>query len=713
MNTAQKRLNFGFRSRLPVIYQSEAVECGLTCLAMISSYHGHCVDLATLRQRYSISSHGATLKQLMSIADRMHLSPRALKADVDSVEKLQMPCMLHWNLNHFVVLKELRRGKYVIHDPAFGERSLTRAEFERHFTGVAVEFTISSDFTPKKEKRQLKLRHFWDSIRGIKRSLAHVLLLALLLQLFAILSPFYLQLVLDDVILHNDQSLLLALAIGFSLLLLVEAGTSLFRSIVILNLSTRLGIQMASNLFRHLIRLPMNYFQKRHMGDVLSRVGSLESVQQLITSGLVAAIVDAIMVVLTLAIMFLYSVKLTVIVLAVVALYAGMRYALYRPIKLLNEEKLIASAKMDSHNMESLRAIQTIKIFQKESDRQNQWHNKIVDVMNNSIRTEQWSMGFGTVNHLLFGLEGIIVIYFGAMAVMAGELSVGMLMAFFAHKSRFSGSINTLIEQWIAFKMIEVHLDRLADIAFTTAEDIDGQVDLSAEALKVGATSVHSETDLIKGKIEVRNLSFSYGDNEQPIFKNLNFVIEAGETVAIVGPSGCGKTTLLRCLMGMLEPTEGDILVDDIPLKKVTGFRSQICGVMQDDQLLSGSISDNIACFSPQIDMDKVVSCAKMACVHDEIMASPMEYSTLIGDMGSSLSGGQKQRVILARAAYREPRILFMDEATSHLDVQNESIINQHVKDLDITRVIVAHRPETIASAERQIHLKAVAAYGA
>ncbi len=706
MKSVEKLLNLSVRSELPVIFQTEGAECGLACLAMIAGYFGYKTDMAALRQRFAISSHGSTLSQVMNVAGRMHLSPRAVKLDLDSLKKLQLPCMLHWDLNHFVVLKKITHGKYIIHDPVFGVRRFGIADLSRHFTGVAVEFTPTSSFVPKKNKRQLRLRHFWDSITGIKRSLAHVVALALLLQLFAVISPFYMQLVLDDVILHSDLSLLLVLALGFGLLLLVEAATSLFRSIVILNLSTRLSIQMASNLYRHLIRLPLDYFQKRHMGDVLSRVGSLENIKQMITSGVVAAIVDGLMAVLTLLVMFYYSAKLTLISLAVVGIYAIFRYVFFQPIKLLSEEGLVAGAKMNSHNIESLRAIETIKIFQKEGDRQNQWHNKMVDVMNNGIRVSQWGMGFGTASHLLFGFESIVVLYFGAKIVIAGDFSVGMMMAFFAYKGRFTGSINTLIDQWIAFKMIDVHLDRLADIAFTPEEEVDNHENFSAEALRGnGELTIYQQAQLIKGKIEVRNLSFTYGENEAPVFTGLNFIIEAGETVAIVGASGCGKTTLLRCLMGMLQPSAGEILIDDIPLNKMTSYRSQICGVMQDDQLISGSLRENVACFSPQIDMDRVIFCAKLACIHNEIMAMPMQYDTLIGDMGSSLSGGQKQRVILARAAYREPRILFMDEATSHLDTTNEALINHHVKNLNITRILVAHRPETIASADRKITL--------
>ncbi len=688
-----QRLNFSGARRLPLVHQAEAAECGLACLAMVASFHGFETDLVHLRQRFRVSSHGTTLKSLIDMAGRLQLACRALKLDTDSVRGLQLPCILHWDLCHFVVLKSLANRKATIHDPASGERVLTREEFDKHFTGIALELTPTSRFEIADTRKRLGVTQFWSRARGLKRSLIQILALSLALQVFAVIAPFYLQTVIDDVIPRNDDNLLVVLAIGFGLLLLIETGTQALRQSAMLYLSSRLNVQMAANLFRHLIRLPMSYFSTRHMGDVVSRFGSLQNVRELLGTSLVAAIVDGIMAVVTLTVMFFYSVKLTCLVLIVVLFYAALRIAFFRPLRMLTEEQIVAQARHDSHFMESVRAIQTIKLFQRENERQAQWQNRLVDSINQGIRITRWNISYETMNRLLFGVENILIIYFAATAVMGNVFSVGMLYAFISYKTRFVSAMDTLIGKGIELKMLGLHLDRLADMVFTESEKEDD--------LGPGQAVEPS----LSGKIEVRNLGFRYGEIDRPAFQNLNFVIEPGETVAITGPSGCGKSTLLKCLMGLLEPTEGEIFIDDRPLKKVSDYRRQIAGVMQEDQLLAGSIADNIACGDPELDFDRIVQCARMACIHDEILKTAMQYNTLVGDMGSSLSGGQKQRVILARALYRAPRILFMDEATSHLDVANEGMVNSHIQRLAITRVIVAHRPETVESAGRRIDL--------
>lgn len=688
----EQLLNFGCNRRLPLIRQTEASECGLACLAMVASFHGYETDLAHLRQRFKISNHGINLKSLIDMAAKLHLAGRALKLESDNLVGLQLPCILHWDLNHFVVLKAIKRNKAVILDPGIGERSLTKEEFDKHFTGIALELVPTDKFETADSRKRLKLKQFWTRISGLKRSLVQLLLLSLLLQLFAIASPYYMQTVIDDVILRNDNNLLLVLAVGFGLLLLVETGTQMLRQWVMLYLSSRLNIQMAANLFRHLIRLPISYFSTRHMGDVVSRFGSLQNVRELLTTSVVATLVDGIMTIITLTVMFLYSVKLTFLVLFVVLLYAAFRLALYQPLRVLTEEQILAQAKHDSHFMESVRAIQTIKLFQRENDRQGQWQNRLADTINQDIRITRWNIGYDTVNRLLFGFENLLVIYFAALAVMDNVFTIGMLYAFISYKSRFVGAMDALIVQMIELKMLG-HLDRLSDIVFTETEE---QPDLHSHL---------SPLQPLTGRVEVRNLGYRYGDTDSPTFQNLNFTIEAGETVAITGSSGCGKTTLIKCLMGLLQPTEGEVLVDGRPLKQIPDYRSQISAVMQDDQLMAGTVADNIACFEPHIDYERIVQCAQMACIHNEIMNMPMHYNTLVGDMGSSLSGGQKQRIVLARALYRAPRILFMDEATSHLDVANELSVSNHINQLAITRVLVAHRPETVESAGRQIVL--------
>lgn len=694
-------LDFGSAKRLPVIVQTEAAECGLTCLAMIVGFYGYKTNLTSLRQRFSISNHGANLKSLIDIAARLNLSARALRLDIHDLHQLQCPCILHWGMNHFVTLREVHKRKIVIHDPAIGEREIEPSELSKNFTGVALELTPTEDFQKGEDQKKLRLRHFGSRIVGLKRSLIQIFVFSLLLQLFIILAPFYMQIVVDDVTLHGDRNLLLALALGFGLLLLIQTGTNALREFVIIDLSNRLNIQMAANLFRHMIRLPIDYFSKRHIGDIVSRFGSLEYVRRQLTTGVITALVDGVMALITLFAMFVYSVKLAIIILLFVVLYGLFRVVFYRPVRLLTEESIISSAKQESNFMETVRAIQTIKLFQRENDRQSQWQNCLADAMNKNIRIARWNIGYESIKQLLFGLENIIVIYVAATAVMGNLMSVGMLFAFMSYKTRFVDAIDTLISQLIELKMLGLHLDRLADIAFTPVEEVDQHEMIAA----ISKNQEENKESSVKGKIEVRNLGYSYGEADLPIFQNLSFSIQPNETIAIVGPSGCGKTTLLKCLMGLLAPTEGAIYIDGKPLKTISHYRRQIAAVMQDDQLLSGTIMDNIACFSPQPDIEQVYSCAKMACIHEDILKMPMQYSSLVGDLGTSLSGGQKQRIVLARALYRQPSILFMDEATSHLDIENESRVNRNIQRMNITRVLVAHRTETIKSADRKINI--------
>lgn len=688
------------KARTPLIIQSEVSECGLACLAMISGYYGYDTDMTTLRRQFSISSHGTTLKQLIDIASSMKLTTRALQLDIESIGELQLPCVLHWEMNHFVVLTSVDKKTIKVNDPAQGERVISFEDFSKSFTGIALEVLPAEDFKAEKNKSKLKLGHFWSKITGLKRSLISIFVLSLLLQFFALAMPFYLQTVIDDVIQRSDSNLLLVLAIGFGLLMVINTATSLLRDLVLLNFSSLMNVQMAANVFRHLIRLPMDYFSKRHMGDVVSRFGSLETVRELFTTKLIAAVIDGLLAVLTLVAMFVYNVKLAIVVVFISAIYLFIRLALYRPIRNLTEESIVASAKENTHFMESVRAIQTIKLFQKESDRQSQWQNRLVNSVNKKIQISKWEIGFDVANKLLFGIENILIVYLAATAVLGNLMSVGMLYAFISYKGRFIDSMSELINTWIEFKMLEVHLNRLGDVLFTKKEV------LSFNGLET--KSLIEKNKGIKGSIEVKGLGFAYASNDPLIFEDLNLEIAPSEVVAIVGSSGAGKTTLLKCLMGFLNPSHGLILIDGLDITQTVEYRSQIAGVMQDDQLLTGSILENIACFDESADIDKVIDSSKAASIHDDILVMPMQYNTLVGDMGDTLSGGQKQRIILARALYRKPRILFLDEATSSLDSRNESLINENISKLGITCIIVAHRKETINSADRVIDISSI-----
>ena len=697
MQNPVELLQFSSFSKLKPVLQTEAAECGLACLAMVANYYGHRIDLNTLRREYPISLKGASLQSLINTADKLQFASRPLRLEMEDLVNLKLPCILHWDMNHFVVLKKVLGKNITILDPGIGERIYRIDEIAKHFTGVALELTPTKNFEKKNEEKQLKLSELWDRISGLKGSLVQIFILSLLLQVFAIAAPFYMQLTVDDVIVSHDLDLMVILAAGFLFLMLFRVTVTTLRSFVVMLMGTQMNIQISSNLFRHLIRLPLDWFEKRHIGDVVSRFGSLDQVKELLTTGVIEAIVDGIMVIGTLVMMFIYSAKLAWVVIIAVIIYSLVRLVLYTPLRRLSEENIVANAKEDSNFMETVRATQTIKIFGKETQRQTVWQNLYADAMNTEIRLGKLNIGYSAINSLLFGIENVVVVYLAATNVIEGLMSVGMLYAFMSYKQQFTGNAVSLIEKFIQFKMLSLHLSRIGDIALTPVEHDTANV-----------VSGGLGTREIEGEIVLNDLGFRYSSADPFVIEGANIKIKAGQSVAIIGPSGCGKTTLMKVMIGLLKPEVGQVLIDGVDAEKIgkQNYRSQIAAVMQDDQLLSGSIADNICFFDPEFDQKKIEACAKMAAIHPDIMAMPMAYDSLIGDMGNTLSGGQKQRIILARALYKKPKILFLDEATSHLDVSLENHVNQSIKYRKMTRIIIAHRQETIDSADRVLRME-------
>ncbi|MCW8091917.1 peptidase domain-containing ABC transporter [Alteromonas sp. ASW11-130] len=676
--------------RTPMVFQTEAAECGLACLAMVANYFGKNTDLHTLRRKFSISMRGASLKQIIEISSQLQLTTRPLKVEISHFQKLKAPCILHWDMHHFVVLTKVNRDGILINDPALGARKIRWREVDKHFTGIALELSPTAEFKGEATPTKLSLSHFWHQAQGLKRSLGILFLLSVMIQLFTLASPYYMQTVIDDALINQQQDLLLILALGFGLLLLIETGVSLFRQFLVLSLSSRLQLQMSANVFHHLIRLPVSYFSKRHVGDVVSRFTSLSQIREFFTVGLVTAVLDGVMALITLIVMFVYSSQLSFVVLAVATAYFITRACIVPAVKRLNAERILASANEQSHFMESVRGVQTVKQFSQESSREGQWQNKLTEVINADIHLGKWDISTNTINKLLFGIENIVIVYLAAHLVLDNAFTVGMLYAFMSYKNRFISSVDGLITKYVEFKMMSVHFDRLADIVFSEKEP------MLTERAGIGDSK-----SACLAPLEVNAISYRYSDIDKPIFDNLSLTVEPGSIIAIVGPSGAGKSTLMRCLMGLEAPTSGKVLYRGQTVYSSAWFRKNTASVMQGDQCLSGTIADNITCFDEVADFERMMWCAQQACIHDEIMTMPMQYQTLVGDMGRSLSGGQLQRVLLARALYRNPSILFLDEASSHLDVVNEQRINKNLAKLSITRILVAHRPETIALAER------------
>jgi ATP-binding cassette subfamily B protein RaxB len=689
-----EKLNLFKYSKLPVVLQAEAAECGMACLAMIGGYHGYNVSLQEMRRKFSVSLKGVNLKSLTLAADQLGLSGRALRLEIDDLKQVKIPAILHWGLNHFVVLKKVERTKITIHDPAKGKRTMRIEEVSNHFTGIALELTPTPDFEKKEEKDKVKLWDLWSKMTGFMPTIIQIIAITVILQVFAVLSPLVNQLVVDEAIAKGDMSFLKVIIMGFALLLFVQTAIGVLRSYVSMYFGTMLNFQMRSNMLRHVMRLPAEFFEKRHVGDVLSRMGSLKPVQDLFTSAFISVLLDGIMAVITFGVMFLYSPMLAGLVVGIIFLSFLVQFATFPYVLRMNEEQIQKSADLQTILLETIRGARAIKIFGREQERHGLWQNAYADNMNIGLRLQRFGIASGTASGIVFGLMELGMFYLGGMLVINQELTLGMFFAFQSYRGQFSGRVGSLVGLYFSFRTVGLHLERLADIIHADPEvGIDGP-------LLVGKQ--------LSGKVEVKNLRFRYGDNEPWVLDGVNLNIHPKDRIGLIGPSGEGKTTLLKLLIGLHTPNEGEILYDGRPLSTtgVRAIRDQIGVVMQDDRLLSGSLYDNISFFDPEMDGERVEMCAKAAYVYKDIMDMPMGFQSLIGDMGSILSGGQKQRVLLARALYHNPKILFLDEGTANLDPATELKVVNILGKLPITQITVAHRAAAIKNCNRIFHVE-------
>lgn len=684
--------NLTGRKRIRPVRQTEAAECGLAALAMIANWHGHDVDLNALRQRFGISTRGIGLRQLMQTADAMHLLARPLKLDLDGLHLLSLPAIIHWDLNHFVVLERVDRGRAYIVDPAGTARWYPFSELGRHFSGVALELRPSHDFQPLEGRQRLRFRDLWSGMTGFRRALVQTLLLSLVMQAYILATPYYLRTAVDGVLPAFDDGLLVTLAIGFAALALIGAGATLLRKFVLLSAGAALSLGITSNLARRLFRLPITWFEKRKVGDIVTKFLSVLPIQRFLIESAPLALIDGMLSLLTLAMMLLTAPQLALVTLLGLLAYCAIRLALLRAEKQREQDYVKALGHEQSTLIETLRGIVTLRLAGREAMRHSFWQNKLTDALGARYQHERTIAWHEAARLLIPAVELVIVIYLAVRGVMVGALSLGAFFAYLAYRQQFVQAGQSLLDEGVKLRLLDLHLEQLADIA-QSAEDS-------------GFAEPLTQPDFA-GRITLRNVHFAYGPHDPPVLKGVDLTIEPGDYIALTGPSGCGKTTLAKLILGLMDPTEGDILIDGVPLPHFgrRAFRDHVAAVLQDDVLYAGSIADNVAAFE-EVDMTRLDECLQAAAILDDVLALPMRHETLVGDMGSTLSGGQRQRILLARALYRQPRLLLLDEGTAHLDLAHEAAVNAAIGNLGITRIIIAHRPETIASARRIVRLE-------
>lgn len=691
------KLNAKRRGIKKTVLQSERAECGLACIVMLAHYRGIDVTLSELRSDYNFGLTGMNLHGMMEVADSCGLRCDAYAVPVQALQNIDDPCILHWSNNHFVVLSHHRRGWYKIHDPSIGERKIGYNELVKEYAGVAINVqAVRADCTRKfdevKSGNKLGFYKFARKVKGIRGAFIKIALIALCLEGFSLSAPLFFQMILDRAVPQLDLSLLVEIIIAYISLYIIQGMLGFARSWMVAFYGAKIQFSWIISIFEHLIKLPQEFFDRRSLGDLTSKMGSVKQIQRILSARLIDAVLDGMMASLTVIILFLYNSYFSILTLIVVTTYAGLRFSYFKKLEMANLDAIQAQADQDTLHLESLRGAQILRLYNMVDQQSERYRERLLTTLLCGLDVSKINILFGTLSFYIFSIHKILMIGGGAWMTINGHFTIGMLVAFLAYSEQFTSKAGRFIDYALELKMIRLHLYRLDDIVSAKLEANVGTWNSDVRSLQT---------------IELREIWYRYGKNCPYVLDGVNLSLHEGESVAVVGPSGCGKSTLVKVVLGLLDPTSGDVLIDGIKLDNYgkARLRAQIGAVLQDDYLFSGSIGENISLFDTDASPEAIQYAAKQACIHDEICAMPMQYNTSIGDMGSSLSGGQKQRLLLARALYRKPRLLVLDEATSHLDTNNEEIINKNIKNMKIAKLIVAHRESTIKSADKLLYL--------
>jgi len=692
-------LDFAFWGprRLPFVAAHELNECGLACLAAISGYFEGEPGLAEIRQLAVPSGRGETLLELRNLAERIGLAARGVKVEVSGLGRLALPAILHWEMNHFVVLERVTRTGIVIMDPAAGRIAVPWSHVERSFTGVALETRMSPAWRKATAARpKASLLAYFSPFTQWRPDVALIVALSILTEALVLVVPLQMQISIDSALRGADGRLVWVLAIGFTLVVLLQAAISTVRAWTISVFSARVGYELKDRFVRALHRKSARFFLKHHSADILSRSRSVDTIQSLLSAQLLQALLDSVMSLAIVAVMLLAVPAMAAVVIVFAALNLAATLGLRHAAAEISRRSLRVAARADSFFLENARAARAIKLFGKEQVRINVWRNKFVELTNLSLADGRLMMFSNQAAQITSGLGNVALIALGTYLVLASRITLGTMMMFFLFRAFLVERLNNAVVYVMELRRVRTNAERIDDVM----ADEPG----SDTAASVRPFAVADGTGV---RIEVKDVWFRYGNDSPWILKGASLVVEPGESVAITGPSGSGKTTLLGIMVGLLEPVRGEVLVNGRDLKTIASadYARLIGVVMQDDILFQGTVAENVSFFDTPLDMARVVRAAEKASIAADIAAMPMQYYSLLAEAATDISGGQKQRLFIARAIYHAPRVLFLDEATSHLDAASEGLVSRAVKAMEMTRILVAHRKETIATADRVLAL--------
>jgi ATP-binding cassette, subfamily B, bacterial len=678
----------GRRRRIPHVQQTAATDCGPACLAMVLGYFGKSVRLEDVREAMGWSRLGTDAFTMVEAARLFGLRGRGVKIrEVDALRFLDPASVLHWRFNHFVVFERMdRRGAWVV-DPAGGRRLVSRDELDRAFTGVAVTFEAGEDFAPSRDTRHA----VWRQLRQLLTEsglLSRILTTSVVIQLFSLAVPILTGLIVDRVVPRGDQHLLLVLAAGCAGLVGFKLLALLVRSFLLLHLRTRLDARMTLQFLDHLVHLPYLFFQQRSAGDLLMRLNSNATIREILTSNAVSGLFDGVMVALYLVFLLAADLRMGLLVAAL----GGLRVAIFlftrRRQRDLMAESLQTQADSRGYQVQVLAGIETLKAGGAEDRAVDRCAHLFVRELNVSLDRGRLDAAVSSVLDALGTASPLLVLVYGAVLVLRGDLTLGTMLALSALASGFLTPLSTLVTTATQLQLLGSYLDRLNDVLETEREQQE--------------RGARQRPASLRGRLTLEEVSFRYAPVTPPVVAGASLDLLPGQLVAIVGASGSGKSTLAGLLAGLYRPESGRILYDGIDLADLDlrWLRSQLGFVAQHAYLFGLSIRANIALNDPTLPLSRVIEAARLAEIHDDVMAMPMGYETVLADGGASLSGGQRQRLALARALVHRPKVLILDEATSALDAVTEARVQKALAGLRSTRIVIAHRLSTVRDAD-------------
>ncbi|WGV26009.1 peptidase domain-containing ABC transporter [Halotia branconii] len=677
--------------RYPFYAQQSAADCGATCLVMVGSYWGKHFSVNRLRDMTNVNRSGASLQALATVAESLGFATRPVRATLDKLAEQSLPAIAHWEGNHFIVVYEITKERVIVGDPAVGQRSLTKKEFQAGWTDYAL-LLQPTDLLKESQDESANFWKFFGLIKPHHKVLLEVLIASVLIQLFGLVTPVFTQLLLDRVLVQRSIPTLNAVGMGMILFGLFGIAMNGVRQYLLDHTANRVSISLLVGFMKHVFNLPLAYFESRYVGDIVSRIQETQKIQRFLTGETLSIILDLLTLVIYLAMMFWYSWRMALFVLVTVPPFFILALASTNILRRISREIFNAGAKENSYLIESLTGIRTVRSLAIEQTVRWRWE----ELLNNLIRKGFNAQVIGNRLQIISGVIQTFVnaslLWFGAWQVIQGELTIGQLVAFNMLVGNVLSPFQRLSLLWNELQEIIISTERINDVLEAEPEE-----DLQNKPRK--------PLGKLRGHIRFHDVTFRYHPESQTnVLENISFEIQPEQMVAVVGRSGSGKTTLSKLILGLYPPTDGQVLIDDRDVTNISlrSLRSQIGVVDQDTFLFGSTIRENIAIAHPEASLEEIIQVARLAGADEFIQQLPMGYESQIGEGGGMLSGGQRQRIAIARALLGNPRLLLFDEATSHLDSESERIIQNNLKTIlkGRTSVIIAHRLSTVRHAD-------------